>query len=448
MVKRWLKSAFFILTLFFLVIWSATVISADKLLPRDKDAYLKSLGLDRKYHRCISVADGDTITLQGLGTVRLVGVDAPEKNHPKLPVQYWSKKAGAFTEALCLGKMVRLEYDFNDPDLHGNYGRLLGYAYLEDGTFLQEALIKNGHAIAYTKYPFDEDKKERFQAWERLARDTGVGLWRNKGLAEVNWILSHGHPLLQLKPVKDGAWVIIFGSWKSVRIPLGELEGHLAGLYASIYEFSARDLRTWLLDHGYQQVIRPQSSMEPIFTIGMAHRKWGIIYDNFAKPRIEKGGLDRELGKMMHLVYRTGSEKQLFSLLEDDFLKLQSGVPDSQTRNRIERQFLTPDVLVSNNEAIVTWDLAGDYIGERKTVEGRITRTFNSGKACFLNFHNNWTRYFSLVIFENVFHRFPAKPEDYYLNRHIRVKGKIKLYRGRPEMIVNHPDQIRIIDRQ
>jgi endonuclease YncB( thermonuclease family) len=35
---------------------------------------LRSLGLDREYHKCISVADGDTLTLEGLGTVRFVGV--------------------------------------------------------------------------------------------------------------------------------------------------------------------------------------------------------------------------------------------------------------------------------------------------------------------------------------------------------------------------------------
>ncbi len=64
------------------------------------DELLRTLGLDREYHKCISVADGDTLTLEGLGTVRFVGVDTPEKNHPKLPVQFMSKEASAFTEKI------------------------------------------------------------------------------------------------------------------------------------------------------------------------------------------------------------------------------------------------------------------------------------------------------------------------------------------------------------
>ena len=447
MVKRFLRIACSILTLFFTGICFTTAISADKSLPQDRKAYLKSLGLDRNYHKCISVADGDTITLEGLGTVRLIGVDTPEKNHPKLPVQYWSRKAGTFTEALCLGKMVRLDYDFSGKDLRGNYGRLLGYAYLQDGTFLQEALIKNGHGIAYTKYPFDQDKKEKFLDWERLARDRGVGLWRNEGLAEVNWILSQGHPLIRLGPVEDGAWDIIFGNWKSVRVPRGKLERRLAGLYASIYEFSARDLQTWLVEHGYHQTVQNESSGDSIFVIGMANRKWGIIYDKFARPRIEQGGLDQALEMLKVQVSRTDPEKPVFTQADAGFLKLRSKVPGSEARNRIALKFLTPDVIASNNQAIIPWDRAGDHVGDHMTIEGRITRTFNSGKACFLNFHHNWTRYFSLVIFENVFHRFPEKPEDYYLNQRIRVRGKIKSFKGRPEMIVNHPNQIKIIDR-
>ena len=135
------------------------------------DELLRSLGLDREYHKCISVADGDTLTLEGLGAVRLIGVDTPEKNHPKLPVQFLSKEAGAFTEKICLGKKIRLNYDLYDKDKRGDYQRVLGYVYLEDGTFLQEELIKNGYAIAYTKYPMDERKKAQFLAWEEGAKN-------------------------------------------------------------------------------------------------------------------------------------------------------------------------------------------------------------------------------------------------------------------------------------
>ena len=448
MAKRPLQYAQFILFLCLTGLCFVSAAAADKSSPRDRDAYLKSLGLDRNYHECVSVADGDTITLEGLGTVRLIGVDTPEKNHPKLPIQYLSGQAGEFTEALCIGKKVRLEYDFGDKDLRGNYGRLLGFAYLEDGTFLQEALIKNGLAIAYTKYPFDDAKREEFLAWEQQARDRGVGLWRDAGLAEVNWILSQGHPLLQMKPTADGFWEIIFGNWNSGKITPGDVEKKVGPLYAAIYEFSARDLLAWLEDRQYQQTLQSLPLTDNIFIIGMSHRKWGIIYSNAARPGIEQGSLDRELAKLKDLIFPGDPQKQSFALIKGGFYKIQAEVPDRETRSKTARKFLTPDAIVANNETIIPWDLAAGHVGEHATVEGSVSRTFNSGKACFLNFHNNWTRYFSLVIFENVFHRFEMKPEVYYLNKKIRVTGKIKLYRGRPEMVVNHPDQIRIISRQ
>ena len=101
------------------------------------DRLLRSLHLDRHYHKCIAVADGDTLTLEDLGTVRFIGVDTPEKNHPELPVQFMSQEASAFMDALCLGKDIRLEYDGYDKDKRGSYGRILAYLYLKDGTFVQ-----------------------------------------------------------------------------------------------------------------------------------------------------------------------------------------------------------------------------------------------------------------------------------------------------------------------
>jgi len=79
------------------------------------------------------------------------------------------------------------------------------------------------------------------------------------------------------------------------------------------------------------------------------------------------------------------------------------------------------------------------------TVQGKIVRSFNSGKACFLNFHRNFTRYMSLTIFENAFRKFPFQPEKYYLNKTVRVRGKIRRYEGRPEIVVESPGQIEII---
>ncbi len=71
------------------------------------------------------------------------------------------------------GNMVRLEYDWQKRD---KYGRLLAYAYLQDGTFLNAEIIRQGFGFAYTKYPFKF--LEEFRHFEKEARENNRGLWK------------------------------------------------------------------------------------------------------------------------------------------------------------------------------------------------------------------------------------------------------------------------------
>ncbi|MBI4727561.1 hypothetical protein HY768_10170 [candidate division TA06 bacterium] len=93
---------------------------------------------------------------------------------------------------------------------------------------------------------------------------------------------------------------------------------------------------------------------------------------------------------------------------------------------------------------VISWEDAGSHIGEYATVAGTIVAAHNSGKACFLNFHPNYRIYFTAVIFASSFNRFPSSPERYYLNKRVQVTGRIKEYKGKPEIILNDPSQISI----
>ncbi len=128
------------------------------------------------WRRCVIVIDGDTIILDGNEIVRLIGIDTPETKDPRKPVQYYGRDAYEFTKRLVEGKKVRLAYDLNKKD---KYGRTLGYVYLEDGTFLNAEVVKQGYGFAYRyfffKY-FDE-----FKQYEREARENEIGLWSNGG---------------------------------------------------------------------------------------------------------------------------------------------------------------------------------------------------------------------------------------------------------------------------
>ena len=69
--------------------------------------------------------------------------------------------------------MVRLEKDVSETD---RYGRLLRYVYLEDSTFVNELLVKEGYAKAST-YPPDVKHADLFVEAERYARQNNKGLW-------------------------------------------------------------------------------------------------------------------------------------------------------------------------------------------------------------------------------------------------------------------------------
>ena len=100
----------------------------------------------------------------------------------------------------------------------------------------------------------------------------------------------------------------------------------------------------------------------------------------------------------------------------------------------------------SIDKDVVSWKDADRYYGKIKTVEGKIVDTHNSGKACFLNFHSNWKVDFTAVIFSSDFYKFPSNPEDYYYGKKVRVKGLIKEYQGKPEIILKSPSQIEVIE--
>jgi len=53
---------------------------------------------------------------------------------------------------------------------------LLVYANLEDGTFLNAEIIKQGYGHAYTKYPYKYIND--FRRYEREARLRRRGLWK------------------------------------------------------------------------------------------------------------------------------------------------------------------------------------------------------------------------------------------------------------------------------
>ncbi len=124
-------------------------------------------------HRVRQVIDGDTITVSGIGTVRLIGVDAPEKTGGYRESEPYGDAATRYLKGLIEGKLVTLEYDGDRKD---QYNRTLAYVLLEDGTCVNEEIIRAGWAETYRR--FEYWRKPAFQAAEREARAARRGIWQ------------------------------------------------------------------------------------------------------------------------------------------------------------------------------------------------------------------------------------------------------------------------------
>jgi micrococcal nuclease len=143
-----------------------------------------------EYAVVINVIDGDTYEAKignSVEKIRLIGIDTPEKyeNYKLYADTQRTKKnintikrlgniASDYAEKLVKGKKVKLVKEIQG-DERDKYGRLLRYVYLEDGTFVNLKLIKDGYANVYTKY--DYSLREDFISAERYARENKLGLW-------------------------------------------------------------------------------------------------------------------------------------------------------------------------------------------------------------------------------------------------------------------------------
>lgn len=89
---------------------------------------------------------------------------------------------------------------------------------------------------------------------------------------------------------------------------------------------------------------------------------------------------------------------------------------------------------------------AGNYIGESKIIEGKISDAYRSKtNTIFLNFEKPYPNHcFTAVIFSSDIYKFPETPEKYYENKIVRIEGKIKEYEGKPEIILEDLSQIEV----
>lgn len=124
--------------------------------------------------------DGDTFWIndgsqKGI-KIRLIGVDTPE-NQSRFGKQeeYFGDEASFFVKKILTHNHIRLEFDIDSLD---SFGRTLAYVYLDDGTFINEKLVKEGFAKAMCVSP-NIRYKNHFKSLEKIALKNKIGLWKD-----------------------------------------------------------------------------------------------------------------------------------------------------------------------------------------------------------------------------------------------------------------------------
>jgi micrococcal nuclease len=153
--------------------------TTDSAEQRNPDYNPSSVNDQSSNFNVTKVVDGDTFWVDD-GTekgakIRLIGVDAPEsRNSFKKKVGYFGSEAKSYLTGLLSHQGVRLEYDLNRTD---QYGRTLAYVYLQDGTFVNAELVKNGYAMVMT-IPPNVKYAEVFLELQQEVRNRNAGLWK------------------------------------------------------------------------------------------------------------------------------------------------------------------------------------------------------------------------------------------------------------------------------
>ena len=86
---------------------------------------------------------------------------------------------------------------------------------------------------------------------------------------------------------------------------------------------------------------------------------------------------------------------------------------------------------------------AAQFIGKKVTACGRVSGVKATEKVIFINVGASYPNTpLTLVIFKKDEKNFPFEIEDYYLDKNLCIKGEVKEYKGKTEIVVSSPEKI------
>ncbi len=134
--------------------------------------------ISETFYGKIKIIDGDTIKINNL-SVRLHGIDAPEKNQ-KCILESGKEWNCGIESTKALKQFIVKTKVYCKGTQYDRYRRLIGNCYSDDRN-IQSFMVRNGWAIAYRRYSKDYIEEEQ------EARRDKLGIWQGTFQFPEEW---------------------------------------------------------------------------------------------------------------------------------------------------------------------------------------------------------------------------------------------------------------------
>lgn len=204
----------------------------------------------------------------------------------------------------------------------------------------------------------------------------------------------------------------------------------------SSYELRAQTLtngvgenRTWIVYDGFQRVVRADSKT--------------ILAARYVHPRYSQ--LVRDYRRYGYNRWVAAATRIALNRAANDLADIIRSVPSAQVAST------PPDVLP---DGVISWSNAWMHLGATATVQGQVVTTKyaagSSGSPTFLNVGADCPSLKRLTVLiwgdrRGAFVGLPKAPEQYYFGRTVRVTGRMVLYQGAAEIVVEGPGAIEVV---
>lgn len=130
-----------------------------------------------EFRRVTRILRGDTIEVEGIGPVRMIGVETPDGKPPREVYGVHGQNALSFVERTLLNQDVKIEFDPENA-ARGNRsesGEIIAYVYTRDGTLVNQEMLKQG--LAFVRPTEQFQLSNDFRNSERDAMREMRGVW-------------------------------------------------------------------------------------------------------------------------------------------------------------------------------------------------------------------------------------------------------------------------------